>query len=219
MARRTWNLDDTFFKVSDLQSYVAQNNVSVKRTKLTTMGKKVTYRCSKYRKYPQCDFQVNVMLNDNGEIIVSTSGEHNHDCRAETTRAPSPVRDIVRNAVAIGLTESQTRRTIQRQYEGTISYSQIKSLLSYHRSVIKSDVYSVDDFRSWCHQRSEFYSDPKLEHEPFVPKYYINSCDDLFVFITTRKLISTAPLSNLLQVDATFKLNWNEFPVIFNSIW
>ena len=72
----------------------------------------------------------------------------------------------------------------------------------------------MDDFRSWCHQRSEFYSNPKLEHEPFVPKYYINSYDDLFVFITIRKLISTAPLSNLLQVDATFKLNWNEFPVI-----
>ena len=95
MVSRTWNLVHTFFNVSDLQSYVAQNNVSVKRTELTTMGKKVTYRCSKYRKYPQCDFQVNVMFNDNGKIIVSTSGEHNHDCRAGTTRAPSSVQDIV----------------------------------------------------------------------------------------------------------------------------
>ncbi len=36
--------------------------------------------------------------------------------------------------------------------------------------------------------------------------------------MTTLKLISTARLSNLLQVDATFKLNWNDLPVlIFGS--
>ena len=46
----------------------------------------------------------------------------------------------------------------------------------------------------------------------------MNSYDDIFVFLTTRKLISTAPLSAMLQVDATFKLNWNELPVlVFDS--
>ncbi len=36
--------------------------------------------------------------------------------------------------------------------------------------------------------------------------------------MTTLKFISAVPLPNLLQVDATFKLNWNDLPVlIFGS--
>ncbi|CAF2724883.1 unnamed protein product [Rotaria sp. Silwood2] len=175
-----------------LQSYVAQNNVSVKRTEETTIEKKITYRCSKCRKHPQCDFQIKVIFNDNVEIIVPTSNKHNHDHRATTTRVPLPVRDIVRHAAIVDLSQCQTRRTIQNQYEGTVSRLQITCLLNYHRSI--PDVYSVDDFRSCCYERSRLYSDIILAHKPFVAKYYINSCDDLFVFITTRKLISTAPL-------------------------
>ncbi|CAF4327968.1 unnamed protein product, partial [Rotaria sordida] len=55
-------------------------------------------------------------------------------------------------------------------------------------------------------------------HEPFIAKFNVNSCDGLFIFIRTRKLIATAPLSNSLQVDGTFKLNWNDLPVtVFGS--
>ncbi|CAF4226759.1 unnamed protein product [Rotaria sp. Silwood2] len=134
----------------------------------------------------------NLIFNDNVEIIVPTSNKHNHDHRATTTRVPLPVRDIVRHAAIVDLSQCQTRRTIQNQYEGTVSRLQITSLLNYHRSI--PDVYSVDDFRSCCYERSRLYSDIILAHKPFVAKYYINSSDDLFVFITTRKLISTAPL-------------------------
>jgi hypothetical protein len=76
------------------------------------------------------------------------------------------------------------------------------------------DINFLDDFRSWCHPHSALAVDPTAIHEPIVAKFYINSCDDIFVFITTRKLISTASLSGMLQVDTTFKLNWNELPVL-----
>ena len=147
-------------------------------------------------------------------MTVSTSNEHNHAYRASTTRAPSPVREIVMNAVVAGLSQIQTRRAIQHQYQGVVSNSQVTNLLNYYCSLAVPDVYSVYDFRSWCHEHSALLCDPTLLLEPFVPKFYINSCDDIFVFLTTRKLISTAPLSAMLQVDATFKLNWNELPVL-----
>jgi hypothetical protein len=214
MAKRTWNFFEKFFHENDVQSYLAQNSVCVKRTEETKTGKTITYRCSKYRKYPECDFQIKVTFNDNGEIAVSTSNTHCHDHRAATKRAPSPVRDIIKNAAAAGLTPVQARRSVHNQYGTDVSDVQVYSLLKYYRSITVPDVYSVDDFRSWCIEHSTMIADPTALHEPFVAKFYINSCDDLFVFITTRKLISTAPLSALLQVDATFKLNWNELPVI-----
>ena len=50
MARRTWIFVDSFFNENELKSFLVQNEVSVKRTEETKEGKKVTYRCSKYRK-------------------------------------------------------------------------------------------------------------------------------------------------------------------------
>ncbi|CAF3585627.1 unnamed protein product [Rotaria sp. Silwood1] len=66
---------------------------------------------------------------------ISTSNEHNHAHRASTTRAPSPVREIVINSVAAGLSYIQTHRAIEHQYEGVVSRSQLCSLLNYHRSL------------------------------------------------------------------------------------
>ena len=50
-------------------------------------------------------------------MTVSTSNEHNHAYRASTTRAPSPVTEIVLNA---GLSQIQTHRAIQHQYQGVV---------------------------------------------------------------------------------------------------
>jgi hypothetical protein len=214
MANRTWNFIEKFSNEHDLQLYISQNSMSIKRTVQTASGKTITYRCSKYRKHPDCDFQIKATFNSEVEIFVSTSNSHNHEHRATTTRAPSPVRHVVINAAAAGLSLTQTRRSVENQCKTRISNTQLTSLLNYHRALTVPDVYSADDFRSWCHEHSAILSDPSALHEPFVGKYYIESRDELFVFMTTRKLISTAPLSTLLQVDATFKLNWNELPVL-----
>jgi hypothetical protein len=214
MARRMWNLVEEYLNEDDIRLYLMQNNVSVKRTAETKTGKTITYRCSKYRKYPKCDFQIKTILNDDGKTSIWTSNAHSHDCRCPTTRAASPIRDIVKNAAAAGLTPGQTRRAVQNQCDDRVSDLKLYNLLKYHRSTMMPDVHSVDDFRSWCSKHSTTIPDQASLHEPFVPKFYVNSCDDLFVFITTRKLMSTAPLSNLLQIDATFKLNWNELPVL-----
>jgi hypothetical protein len=108
MAKRTWNIVENFFNEDDLQSYLVQNDVSIKRRAETKTEKTITYRCSKYRKYPACDFQIKIILNDNDETTVLTSNAHNHDYRASTTRAAFPVRNIVKNAAAAGLTPGQT---------------------------------------------------------------------------------------------------------------
>ncbi|CAF4075957.1 unnamed protein product [Rotaria sordida] len=120
---------------------------------------------------------------DGSEYTVSASNEYNHVYRSSTTRAPSPVREIVINAATADLSQIQTYRAIQHQYQGVVSNFQIISLLNYHRSLTVPDVYLVDDFRSWCHEYSALLSDPTIIHELFVPKFYINSCHDIFVFI------------------------------------
>jgi hypothetical protein len=118
MTKRTWNFVDKFYSEGKLQFYIVQNAVSIKRTEEIEAGKKAIYRCWKYKKYPECDFQVKVIFSCDDGIIVSTSNEHNHVHRASTTRALSPVRKIVIDSVAAGLSCIQTRRAIEHQYKG-----------------------------------------------------------------------------------------------------
>ncbi|CAF0893017.1 unnamed protein product [Rotaria sp. Silwood1] len=116
MPNRTWNIVDKFFSENEFQSFIVQNAVSIKRTEEIEAGKKLFFSYD-------------------GGITVSTSNEHNHAHRASTTRAPSPVREIVINSVAAGLSYIQTHRAIEHQYEGVVSRSQLCSLLNYHRSL------------------------------------------------------------------------------------
>ncbi|CAF1273625.1 unnamed protein product [Rotaria sordida] len=131
MVKRMWNFVDKFFRENELESYIVQNAVSMKRTEEIEAGKKVIYRCSKYRKYAECDFQVKVIFSGDGGITILTSNEHNHAYRASTTRAPSLVSEIVINSVAAGLSRIQMCRATEHQYKGVVSHSQLCNLLNY----------------------------------------------------------------------------------------
>ena len=71
----------------------------------------------------------------------------------------------------------------------------------------------MNDLRVCCLERCQVSDDTTL-HKPFISKFYVNSCNDIFIFITTRQLTSIGQLSDLLQVDATLRLNWNDLPVL-----
>ncbi|CAF0773536.1 unnamed protein product [Rotaria sordida] len=134
MAKRTWNFVDKLFGEDELQSYIIQNAIFITCTEEIEVGKKVIYRCSQYRKYPEHDFQVKVIFSYDDGITVSTSNEYHHAHRASTTRVLLPVREISINSVAASLSCIQTRRAIEHQYKGVVSRSPLCSLLNYHRS-------------------------------------------------------------------------------------
>ncbi|CAF4530989.1 unnamed protein product, partial [Didymodactylos carnosus] len=107
---------EEFSDENDMKSFIKQNNVSIKRTETIALGKKVTYRCTQARKYPECDFQTRVIYYNDKKIAVSTSSEHNHDNCGSTARVQSSVRDIIKRSVAAGLTQSQTRHVVQNEW-------------------------------------------------------------------------------------------------------
>ncbi|CAF4559125.1 unnamed protein product, partial [Didymodactylos carnosus] len=205
ISKKVWSFVNKYLQKDDLDVYLNHNKVSKFRTENVKDGIKVTYGCSSCRKYPECSFQVRVLFNSQNEIVW-TSNTHNHKKRADTTRAPSPVRDIVLKSVATRLTQAQVKRGVQNEYNGPVSTTQVTNLLKYHRSLTRSSMYSVDDFRQWCLKRAAIPPIQSLQNV-FVSIYEIISCDNLFVFFTTGQLISLGALSRLLQVDATFKLN------------
>ena len=69
------------------------------------------------------------------------------------------------------------------------------------------------DLRVWCLERCYVSNDTTL-HKPFISKFYVNSCSAISVFITARQLIPIEQLSDLLQRDPIFQLNWNDSSVL-----
>ncbi|CAF0775334.1 unnamed protein product [Didymodactylos carnosus] len=128
MARRECNFVE-FSDENDMKSFIKQNNVSIKQTETIALGKKVTYRCTQARKYPECNFQIRVIYYNDEKIAVSTSSERNHDNCASITRTPLPVTDIVKTSVAAGLTQSQTCRAVQNEYTSDVPSSKKKILI------------------------------------------------------------------------------------------
>ncbi len=70
-------------------------------------------------------------------------------------------------------------------------------------------IFSVFDFCRWCNDHQE----STVPHSTFVLFYFINDVHDLFILFTTKELIGQIKCSLLFQVDATYKVTWNELPV------
>ena len=51
-------------------------------------------------------------------------------------------------------------------------------------------------------------------HSTYVPYYCITSIDDAFVLFTTKQLMQRPRYTSLLQVGTTYKLIWNDLPLL-----
>ncbi|CAF5050919.1 unnamed protein product, partial [Rotaria magnacalcarata] len=137
---------------------------------------------------------------------------HCHEQRNTTTRAPSPVRELVSNYVQCNLTEVQIKNLLfVNDPTASMPTNQLSNLINYARRKNNPEIFSVYDFNQWCINHK--YDENSI-HSTFVPYYYINDINNIFVFFTTKQLLKDTQLSSLLQVDATYKLTWNELSLL-----
>ncbi|CAF1020052.1 unnamed protein product [Didymodactylos carnosus] len=51
-------------------------------------------------------------------------------------------------------------------------------------------------------------------HDAFVPYYEAIDINHIFICITTRQLLSACKYSSTLAIDCTYKITWNELPLL-----
>ncbi|CAF3926247.1 unnamed protein product [Rotaria sordida] len=195
MSRRTWHECLSSTSENDIVSFIKENNVSTYRTEHFQVGKTITYRCTEYRKHPLCRFQLK-SRESNNKFTLFRSESHDHSQRNDITRLKSPVRDIVRQMSDKGMTQTQIRKTV--------SYSRLKT---------RKNIISIDDLQKWCNQYLNCPSSDKL-HDIFVPYYEAIDVDHIFICITARQLLSMCKYSSILAIDCTYKITWNELPLL-----
>ena len=144
-------------------------------------------------------------------ITIMFRNTHNHEYLAETSRLPSPVRQSVSKYVHIGLTETQICSSLQHEHPSlSIPSTKLTSLVQSERQRSHPKIFSVFDLREWCND----HQDGTVPLSTFVPFCFINDINDLFVLFTTKELIRQIQYSSLSQVDGTYKLKWNELPLL-----
>jgi len=213
MSNEEYQLLKIVHTLDEINQIVKEHGVSKYRTSNLKNVTKYSYRCSHYRKYQLCRYEIQAyILDDSSDIKLMFKNTHYHEQRNETSRLPSPVRETVNKYVKCNLTEGQIKKAISFDYPSvSLPTNQLSNLISYARRQKNPEIFSVYDFNQWCinHQ----YND-NLPHSTFVPYYSINNINDIFVFFTTKQLIQNMQLTNLLQVDATYKLTWNDLPLL-----
>ncbi|CAF1108710.1 unnamed protein product [Didymodactylos carnosus] len=73
--------------------------------------------------------------------------------------------------------------------------TKLRALVNYGRRKNRPEIFSVFDLRNWCNEHNE-------------------DINNIFVFFTTKQLFQQIRLTTYLQVDATYKITWNELPLL-----
>jgi hypothetical protein len=114
MSKSNWILLCVVNSLDDIKAVAKSHNVCQYRTNNLKDHKKYSFKCSQYRKYSSCNYELKAVVpdDDSNSITVMFKNTHNHSDRNQTSRLPSPLRQSVSKYVHAGLTGPQIRSSL-----------------------------------------------------------------------------------------------------------
>ena len=108
MSALNWYFLSIVSSLDEVKVVAKSNGVCQYRINNLKNATKYLFKCSQYRKYPVCIYELKATVPDDDPnlITIMFRNTHNHEYRAETSRLPSPVRQSVSKYVHIGLIET-----------------------------------------------------------------------------------------------------------------
>ncbi|CAF1575352.1 unnamed protein product [Didymodactylos carnosus] len=144
MLRRMWNEVLLYDTESDLSDFIKDQHVCVYRKETCNARTSITYKCSEYKKYPLCQFQLKGKESLDGYQLYSSEA-HNHRTRAQTSRLPSPVRHNIVLVTDTGLTLRKIQKAV------TVFNPQLSNNITKirtHRQKNRCSIKSIEDLQA-----------------------------------------------------------------------
>lgn len=193
------------------------------------LGVKIYFRCKNVPKRSKiwCEKRYNIFLPaESNEIILQDNlEEHNHEQIISKNQS-----QLTQEMIQFMFTLYHDRTT---SYESVIrhinrarstqnifineknpTYRQHEYRLKQHRDSNLKPVVSVGDIAEFCEANMRFPGNPD---DPFVLSYVTSDISENLYFrfcITTPFLLEKFTNVRLMCIDATYKLNWNGYPLI-----
>ncbi|KAL0821529.1 hypothetical protein ABMA28_004986 [Loxostege sticticalis] len=183
-------------------------------------GQKRFYRCNKVKsKGPQCDCALYLLfVNDCEDVLIfKTTSEHNHDqigTRSDYGISENVKREINKlfdlrlkpKAILEALNKIEGIKVPSKRQLNNYLYDRRRE--KYGRATIY-----LGELEKWIFDRTTI---PDDENEVFVFSYYVleDKVPTFRLALSTKKLLNIVCSTDVLHIDATYKLIWQGFPVL-----
>ncbi len=132
MGRLWKKMNENILTENDLISLAKCHNVSVYRKEHFKNFETITFRCSQYRRFTKCQYQVKVKVFHDGIYQVFSSQHHEHET-LETSIVPVEIRSIIRDLALNGLSVGQIRKTMEVLHPNISIGMKIKHIVEYEK--------------------------------------------------------------------------------------
>ncbi|CAK1582220.1 unnamed protein product [Parnassius mnemosyne] len=213
---KSWVLIKRCYNVQEAEKFVSNEKTwSRNYTRDSDEGQKRFYRCNKVKsKGPQCDCALYLLfVNDCNDILIfKTTSEHNHD--------------QIGTRSEYGIPEN-VKREINKLFDLRLKPKAILEALN-NMTGIKAP--SKRQLNNYLYDRSrekfgraaiylgelEKWTIPDDENEVFVFSYHVIEVEEpsFRLALSTKKLLNIVCSTDILHIDATYKLIWQGFPVL-----
>lgn len=215
-------LDDAFDFLEE-EGFVCYDDSDLK------MGQKFYFRCKKTPKavkpYCACRYVLFLPAGDNDIILQHNGLEHDHkQLMADKKKLLSDeMINYIDELFEKGVTQfKQITKFIDDQRikhcefidEPNPTARQVEYRLKLFRNRDVKPMINVGDVMQWCEENSTY---PANDTDPFVLGYECSSLNEPLSFrfcVTTPLLLQFFIGLTTIAIDATYKLNWNGFPLI-----
>lgn len=201
---------------------ILQETWNISKSHDTDAGRKVYYRCTKVKKSAtDCPCSVYLLYHCDNEAVslYRTSRDHCHDQNAAEVRGISlELRPVIRQLYDDKVQKPKAIiAALRLRGLPEPKMDQLTNFLQkYKEEKFGKAKINLGELEEWCQERST----PLVQNtnDAYVVCFTTDqkeSMNPVFrIFISSLRLLQAAPLSDIVHVDATYKLNWQGFPVM-----
>ncbi|CAF0857349.1 unnamed protein product [Rotaria sordida] len=230
--RRKWIPLCTYNDKDDIINKIKNDGIwSKTHTNITSEGKRVYYRCNQVKwRGKQCPAGIHLLYHSENECITmyKTEDDHLHQ-ESRSIGINQQSKEVICELFKMKIKPKHMLELLEEKGLPVPKKQQLSNYLtSLREKCYGTSTISLGELEAWCQQNSFI---PDDDDKPWVLKYQIeyedeinNDNDDDNVsnddddknkfrfFVTTKRLLFNASISNKIHVDAIYKLIWQEFP-------
>ncbi|KAK7601130.1 hypothetical protein V9T40_008571 [Parthenolecanium corni] len=220
---RNWSKKQDFSSPAEAEDFVTRKVIWKKcSSKNTTAGLRVEYHCTagQYRR-KECPAGLYLLYHSssNSVLLYETECEHDNHVTDPIRELSNDMKLFIKEKFNEGIQKPDAILAVIRQKKlveppksRIISYLKILREVKYGSPTV-----SAREISAWCEAHVQR---PDDLDQPFVLSHYVlaesNNVEeqDLKVLMSTRRLLNILPTTDMVQIDATYKLNWQGYPVM-----
>lgn len=187
--------------------------LSSQRKNFTQDGKKEYFKC---RIHENCEYQLMIYSPATNESkLIFELNEHGNQIKQKKSGLQESERDKIKECFDIGLTKpSEIKDEFRRLGLQFPQLFKVKNFLQKLRDeAFGTKILYLNELEQWANDNSSVPDDD--DDQAYVAGSFFDYRQKEFsIVVTSKRLLFQAQNADFIQADATYKLNWNGFPLL-----